>query len=143
MNQTTELWSRVAENANTGFDALDQLLRRTQDVEMRKELECERAYYASAARDAEDKLKKLGKTAEKKNPLTRASMWAGIRMNTMIDRSSAHLADIVIQGATMGVIDTTKARNEFPDAAAEAQDAASSFITRQQEAIERMKDFLM
>lgn len=143
MNQTVNLWSRVAENARTGYDAANQLLARTEDDEMRSELASERDYYRDAARDAEEKLRKLGEKADGKGPLARAGMWAGIRMNTMTDRTSSHLADIVIQGATMGVIDTTKARNEFPDADPDAQDAASRFITRQQDAIERMKEFLM
>ena len=143
MDQTANLLSRVAENARTGYDAANQLLARTQDEEMRKELASERDYYRDAARDAEEKLRGLGEKADGKGPLSRAGMWAGIRMNTLADRSRSHLADIVIQGATMGVIDTTKARNEFPDADAQAQDAASHFITRQQDAIERMKDFLM
>lgn len=143
MDQTGKLLSRVAENARTGYDAASQLLARTQDEEMRRELASERDYYRDAARDAEEKLGRLGAKFDGKGPIARAGMWAGIRMNTFVDRSSSHLADIVIQGATMGVIDTTKARGEFPDASAEAQEAASDFITRQQEAIERMKDFLM
>ncbi len=133
----------MAENARTGYDAANQLLARAEDDEMRSELACERDYYRDTVRDAEEQLREFGEKPDAKGPLARAGMWAGIRMNTLTDRSRSHLADIVIQGATMGVIDTTKARNEFPDADAVAQDAASRFITRQQEAIERMKDFLM
>ena len=142
MDQTAKLLSRVAENARTGLDATDRLLRRAQDENMRRELECELDDYRAAAQRAEEMLSEIGEKSDRKGPLARAGMWAGIEVNTMIDRSSSHLADLVIQGATMGVIDTTKARGEFPDAGAEAQDAASRFITRQQETIERMKEFL-
>lgn len=143
MDQTAKLLSRVAENARTGLDATDRLLGRAQDADMQKELESEREDYRTAALDAEGRLSEIGEKSGGKGPLTRAGMWAGIEMNTMIDRSRAHLADLVIRGATMGVIDTTKARGEFPDADAAAQDAASRFITRQQETIERMKEFLL
>ena len=143
MDQTAKLLNRVAVNARTGLDATDQLLRRTEDERMLDELRFQREYYENAEREAEEKLKKFGEKGEPKGPMTRVGMWAGIRMNTLIDHTSSHIADLVIQGATMGVIDTTKARGECPDADQEAQDAASGFITQQQEAIERMKQFLM
>ncbi|MGI6239667.1 MAG: hypothetical protein ACOYI5_08595 [Christensenellales bacterium] len=143
MNQTTELLARVAENARTGRNATDQLLKRVDDESMRAELTTQRDFYSGAEQNAVQKLGGFDEKAPWENPVARAGMWAGIRMNTAFDKSNSNLADIVIQGATMGVIDTTKARNEFPDAGAEAQDAASAFITQQQDAIERMKNFLM
>lgn len=143
MDQTAKLLNCVAVNARTGLDATDQLLKRAEDERMLDELRFQREYYENAERDAEEKLKRFSERGEPKGPMTRVGMWAGIRMNTLIDHTSSHIADLVIQGATMGVIDTTKARNECPDADQEAQDVASGFITQQQEAIERMKKFLM
>ena len=143
MDQTTKLLSSIAVNARTGFDATDQLLKHTEDERMRDELRYQRDFYEGAEKDAEEKLRGFGEERTEKGPLSRVGMWAGIKMNTLIDHTSSHIADLVIQGATMGVIDTTKARNECPDADQTAQDAASGFITQQQEAIDRMKRFLM
>ena len=69
-------------------------------------------------------------------------LWMGMRINTIADRSASHIADIVIQGATMGVVELTKARNFNPDADAQAQGIESFLITKQQEAIDRLKRFL-
>lgn len=142
MNQTHQLLQCIVENARTGADACDQLLSRTDDIEVRRELMLQRQQYQEAARDAETRLYGEGVEPKPKGPMARAGMWMGMQINTMMDRSPSHIADIVIQGATMGVVEMTKARNSYPDADAEAQGIAANFITRQQEAIDRMKAFL-
>lgn len=143
MNQTAVLLDCVARNALTGEEATAQLVKRVDDAAMRRELLFQQDQYRSAHRQAEDMLASMGEQAAAPGPMAKAGMWAGIMMNTAADRSNAHIADIMIQGATMGVIDTTKARNQNAEASAEAQGVASSFITQQQDSIERMKQFLI
>ena len=143
MNQTKNLLDCVAENARTSAQATEQLLKRTEDEKMQQELTFQRDQYARIQKDAEQHLDNIGEKPHYKGPLAKAGMWAGIAMNTATDRTNAHLADIMIQGVTMGIIEATRARNENPDAAAEAHGIASSFITAQQDSIERMKQFLV
>ena len=143
MNQTETLLNCVARNALTGKDATAQLIKRVEDSEMRRELVYQQEQYRAVHKQAEDMLSQMGKDAEAPGPMAKMGMWAGVMMNTAMDKSNAHIADIMIQGATMGVVDTTKARNECVDASAEAQGVASSFITQQQDSIERMTQFLV
>ena len=143
MNQTKELLNCVARNALTGEEATSQLIKRTEDSEMRKELMFQQDNYRSVHRQAEDILLRMGESPESPGAMARMGMWAGVMMNTAIDRSNAQIADIMIEGATMGVVDTTKARNQCAEASAEAQGIASNFITQQQDSIERMKQFLV
>ena len=143
MNQTTELLTRVARNALTGEEATGQLVKRVGDSAMRQELLFQQDQYRAVHRQAEAMLTSMGENPEAPGPMAKMGMWAGVMLNTAADRSNSHIADIMIQGATMGVVDTTKARNEYADASAEAQGVASSFITQQQDSIERMKQFLM
>lgn len=142
MNQTEKLLQCIVENGRLGEDACDQLLSRTEDMELRKELMLEKQQYAEAVRDAETRLCDMGVHPQPKGMGTRMSMWMGMQMNTAMDRSASHIAEILIQGATMGVVEITKARNAYSDADAEAQGIASNLITRQQDAIDRLKSFL-
>lgn len=142
MNQTEKLLQSIIENGRIGEDACDQLLSKTDDMELRKELMLEKQQYAEIVRDAETRLCDLGIHPQPKGMGARMSMWMGMQMNTMMDRSTPHIAEIVIQGATMGVVEITKARNAYPDADAQAQGIASNFITRQQDAIDRLKALL-
>lgn len=142
MNQTQILLQTIVENGRMGEDACDQLLKRTEDMELRKELMLEKQHYASAVRDAETRLCEQDVKPEPKGPMARMGLWMGMQINTAVDQTASHIADIVIQGLTMGIIELTKAQNTYAGADADAQGIASNLIGKQQESIDRLKAFL-
>ena len=142
MNQTIQLLQDVVRNARTGQAAAEQLLNRVENPEMRGELAVERDRYRAAAQEAERALSDSGGEPEPVGLMARAGMWLGTQMNTLTDTSNAHIAEMVIQGATMGVIEMTKARNTYPDADSLASGIASRFIVMQNDIIDRQKAYL-
>ena len=143
MNETVQLLQDVVRNARTGLDAVEQLMKKTEGEGMRGELAREREEYLAAARDGERALEDAGGQAEPTGAMAKAGMWLGLETETLMDRSDAHIAEIVIQGATMGVIEMTKALNNYGDADPRARGIASDFVVRQNEAIDRQKGFLV
>ena len=143
MNQTEKLLQSIVENARMGASACEQLLKKTDDFEIRKELMQEKQHYGEIARDAEQRLFEMGIEPDPEGMMQRMGMWMGMEMNTMTDRSPSHLADMLIQGATMGIVEMTKARNSNPDASADAHGIAADFIAKQQAAVDRLKSFLL
>ena len=142
MNETIQLLQDVVRNAQTGCDAIDQLMHKTESPAMRSELSAERSQYQSAALDGERALREAGGTPEPVGMMSRAGMWLGTELNTLIDRSDEHIAEMLIQGATMGVIEMTKSMNAYADAAPDARSLASTFIVTQNEIINRAKNLL-
>ena len=142
MNETVQLLQDVVRNARTGQDAVEHLMQKTEEGRMREELIREKEDYAVTRRESEQALVNAGGRAEPVGPLAKAGMWAGLEMETLADRSDAHIAEIVIQGATMGVIEMTKALNSYDGADAGAHDLASRFVVQQNETIDRQKVFL-
>ena len=142
MNETVQLLQDVVRNARTGQDAVEQLMKKAEDATMRSELRKEQQEYAATRRESEQALTDAGGRAEPVGPMAKAGMWMGIEMETLADRSDAHIAEIVIQGATMGVIEMTKALNTYDDADDCARSLASRFVVQQNETIDRQKAFL-
>lgn len=142
MDQTQKLLQSVVENARTGLDGCEQLLKKADDGAMRDELMTERADYQGFVQNAERALYAAGAHPHAKNPVSRMGMWMGIQMETLTDNSPAHLAEMLIQGATMGVVEMTKDRAELSCAAPEALKLADDFIAYQQAAIDRLKKHL-
>ncbi len=142
MNQTIQLLQDVVRNARTGRDAVEQLMKKAGDRRMREELNQEKESYSVTCREGEQALRSAGGSPEPSGPLSRAGMWMGLEMETLTDRSDAHIAEIVIQGATMGVIEMTKSLNAFDGADSHARGLASRFVVQQNETIERQKRFL-
>lgn len=142
MNETVQLLQDVVRNAQTGQDAVEQLMKKTEKGRMRDELIREKEDYAVTRRQGEKALQEAGGSKEPVGPLQKAGMWAGLEMETLADRSDAHIAEIVIQGATMGVIEMTKSLNAYDRADPGARGLASQFVVHQNEAIDRQKGFL-
>ena len=97
---------------------------------------------AAAARDGEQALADAGGQPEPAGALSKVGMKLGLEGETLLDRSDAHIAEIVIQGAAMGVIEMTKALNTYDAADPHARGLASQFVVQQNEAIDRQKTFL-
>ena len=142
MNETIQLLQDVVRNARTGRDAVEQLLNKAEGGPMRQELNKEKAAYLQTQREGERALAEAGGKAEPAGAMARAGMWMGLEMETLADRSDAHIAEIVIQGATMGVIEMTKALNTYDAAEPGARGLASQFVVQQNETIDRQKGFL-
>ena len=142
VNETIQLLQDVVRNARTGQDAVEHLMQKAEAGRMRDELIREKEDYAVTRRESERALVNAGGRAEPVGALGKAGMWAGLEMQTMADRSNAHIAELVIQGATMGVIEMTKALNQYGGADAGARDLASRFVVQQNETIDRQKGFL-
>ena len=142
MNETVQLLQDVVRNARTGQDAVEQLMKKAEDGRMRDELIREKEDYAVTRQRGEQAAEDAGGSEEPVGPLQKAGMWAGLEMETLMDRSDAHIAEIVIQGATMGVIEMTKSLNTYDNADPGARGLASQFVVNQNEAIDRQKGFL-
>ena len=142
MNETVQLLQDVVRNARTGLDAVEHLMQKTQGSGMRDELARERDEYITSARDGEQALSDAGGKPEPSGAMSKAGMWLGLEANTLMDHSDAHIAEIVIQGATMGVIEMTKSLNTYGEADPHARSIASRFVVQQNETIDRQKTFL-
>ena len=65
----------------------------------------------------------------------------GIKMNTLIDKTSSHIAQMIIEGAVMGITDVQKRLNEEDDYG-EAEPIAKRLIKFEEDTVERMKEYL-
>lgn len=142
MNQTIQLLQDIVRNARTGESGVSQLMEKTDDQRMRKELNREKTDYQNMAERAEQALTAMGGEIEPLGKMAQMGMWIGTQLNTMTNKTNAHIAEIIIQGANMGIIELTKSRSAYAEADKKAQDIAAEFITRQQAIIERQKVFL-
>lgn len=142
MNPTQKLLQSIVENARVGLDGCEQLIRRADDAAIRDELMTQRGQYQFFVQNAERALFAAGARPHARSCISRMGMWMGIQKDTLTDVSPAHIAEMLIQGATMGVIEMTRDRAELADADEEALQLADDFIASQQAAIDRCKQQL-
>ena len=142
MDQNAKLTKVMCETARMGAEAVSMLLNKTDDEGMRETMLSQKAMYEKFDREGEQMLREAGQRTKKQGPLARAGTWMGIQMDTIMDNTPSHLADMLIQGSTMGVIEITRAKSENPEADGEAVRLADAYLKEENENIEKLKKYL-
>lgn len=131
----------VYRNAKMGSEAILALLPVVCDEELKSELTVELTKYENFASEAKALLDRLGEEPLPEKAFSRLMAKMGIKMNTMIDRTSSHVAQMIIEGAVMGITDLQKRLNSAGDYG-EAESVAKSLIMFEEDTVERLKKYL-
>ncbi|WP_242878733.1 hypothetical protein [Clostridium beijerinckii] len=65
-----------------------------------------------------------------------------INLNTLVNKTSSHISEMMIQASTMGIIDITKRIKEYPNADKEILDLANKLLKLEQNNVEECKKYL-
>lgn len=144
MEKTPELLCYIYKNVKMGSDALLTLLPKSEDDKMITAMTTQLNGYEKFAAEAEKQLAPLGIKPKEEPMMKKMSARMGINMNTLVDATSSHMAEMLIKGSTMGITDMTKKVREFEgDGCPEqALKLGRELITFEQNNIEKMKEFL-
>lgn len=141
-NENADLAAEIYRSALMGASSVETLMKKTDGEKIQQELINEKREYDKFRKKAEDVLQKhsitpkpLSKTLEKMSDI-------GIKMNTAVDSTPSHIADILIQGNNMGIISVTKLQNKHKNANEQLLELAHELNDMQQNNIERLKSFL-
>ena len=144
MTGEAEILAKIYKNMKMGTESVTKLLPKVHDGEFKTKLTDQLQGYEQYAAKAKARLCEKGEEAQDEKPMVKFWASVGIAMNTMIDTSSSHIAEMIIEGSTMGITDTTKIINEYegkPECK-EAIELARDIVKFEQNNIEIMKNFL-
>ena len=141
MKAEASLCCDIYRNAKMGAESIINLLPSVDDKEMESELTRQLTRYEEFASMSKDLLEKQGEKPLEESTFSRMMAKMGIKMNTMIDKTSSHIAQMIIEGAVMGITDIQKRLNEADDYG-EAEPIAKKLIAFEEDTIERMKEYL-
>jgi len=133
-----ELLMDVIYGASMGSAACRTLMGKTSDSALLGSLTTQLEQYESVKRAAEDELRARGEQTPT-CVVGETGVRLGVRMNLMADASSSHIAEMMIEGATMGIIDATRAKNRCADAEPNIQGMAQHLIDIERGNIEDME----
>lgn len=142
MNDDISLLNAVLKNTEMGTSTLDQIMDVTDNEAFRSSLAIQKQGFARLDAEARAALARMGATPEKQSALTRMGTAVAIAGKTITDRSTRHLADMLIQGSGMGTVDCVKALRDNPRASAEVQGIAQRLQQFEERNVEELKNFL-
>lgn len=139
------LVSEVYKNTKMGADSITDLMSHVKDEKLRLEMTSELDRYEELASKAAKLSRDNGEEPKREGPMTRAAVKMSMAVNTMSDPSSSHIAEMMIQGANMGVTDLRRAvsaEEKETEPNREALALANETIGFEERAVEKLKAFL-
>lgn len=141
---TATLLQAVYKNVKMGGESLLNLMSRVKDEELKRAMTVQLSVYEAFASRAAKLLGEEGVKPEEEGVVTKLSAKWGMAMNTMMDSTSTHLAEMIIEGATMGVNDLIREirDKENTDASEDSLRLARDVCAFEEKTIEEMKAYL-
>lgn len=132
----------INKGACMGMDAIHFTLEKTEDEKLRNVLKKQYEDYKKI-NDAVEKLYPEYNNGEphKTNAINKTMTWYGIEMKTMTDKSNSKIAELLLQGVNMGIIEGKKILNNkaLDD---KVVDIINKYVSMQEVAVEVLKEYL-
>ena len=132
----------VNKGTTMGMEAIHFLIDKVEDDAFRKVLDGEYKKYESIAKKVSDIYPKYSdKLPHKISGFTKAMTWGGMEMRTITDTSNSKIAELLMQGTNMGIIEGRKLLNN-KDINQEVNSLISEFVVMQEDSVETLKKYL-
>lgn len=144
---TLDLLDQIYDNAQFGKQMLSELIKQSEDGSFRNALAEQFAQYHVVMENTQDllrteecqQIKKGKKTLDRFGDF---SAKAALHMNLRIDKTSSHMAEMVMQGCVSNITDLARGIRTFAGAEDTAIELGKKFVALEQENIRRMTDYL-
>ena len=141
MDKSESLLQEVSKNVKMGGDSIVDLIDKAEDKNFRGEMTAELEKYRKFERTAAEKLGARGLKPIEATPLEKMGAKMGMAFNTMLDTTTSHLAEMMINGASMGIVDLEKKLNEG-GYTEEAESFAREVLDYEKSTVERLGQYL-
>lgn len=138
----TELLQFVHKTAQMGIKGLKDVEGQIQEEPLREAVGRQVAEYQKISREAGDLLRSHGEEPADVGVVARISSEVMSAAKTFPTASSSKIAEMVIQGNTMGITKGTKHLNDYAGDDRQVKALAQRLIATEQDNVEQMKQFL-
>ena len=142
MNDNARLLNFVYQNAQMGVDSIRQLMGIVENKELKEHLKTQFQGYEEFRDTSRRMLEENGYDEKEISAVSKISSYLMINMQLLTDKSTTHIAEMMIQGSNMGVIDAIKNLNECEDAEQEVRNLMEKLQKFEEHNMEKLKEFL-
>ena len=142
MKEDINALDEIHKGACMGVDAINFVIDKVDDSGFREELEKELNNYEDTKKQVEDIYPEYndGKPHET-STMNKAMTWSGIEMRTLTDKSDSKIAELLLQGVNMGIIEGRRILNQ-KKIDNKVDEIISRYVNMQEESMETLKNYL-
>ena len=143
-NHTKVFLGDLYKNMKMGADSIINIMPKVEDGGLRQELTAQLNRYEEFAKEIGNGIRDAGGIPEEEGIMAKFMSKMGMAMNTAMDSTSSHIAQMMIEGATMGITENTKLVREYENknCSEDALRLGKSTIRFMEDSVERMKQYL-
>lgn len=138
VNYITSLY----QNACVALQSIEDLMPKVEDEDMRQELSNQYSRYDVIAKECE----MLGKSEDidlkDNNWFEKIRLWGAINMSTITDKTTRHIAEMMIQGTVMGLIQCLKDIKDYRAVSQDLDDICEKLNNLMEENYQNLKKFI-
>ena len=132
----------VYKNAHIALQSLKDLIPEVEDKSLRAELDRQYAGYDKFINEVSAYLKKKKITPKDINVIKKTFMWTSIKMKTLFNSSRNQIAEMMIKGTVMGIIELSAMKNEKTNYNEEVTGFIDKLLALEEEYEQKLKTFL-
>ena len=132
----------LSKGACMGRDAIHFIMDKVEDENLKKELNRQYREY----KEISEEINKIypeysDDEPHKTSAMNKMMTWYGIEMKTFMDSSTSKIAELLLQGTNMGIIEGRRLLNQ-KDSNEEINKLLEKYVEVQETAVEKLKSFL-
>ena len=141
--QNLNILDEVNKGATMGMDAITFVSKKVKDKKFKKVLDIEYNKYEQISYKVKDLYSQYSnKNPHETNTMNKVMTWYGIQMKTINDDTVSKLAEILVQGTNLGIIEGRRLLNQNPKVSRNIKKILNDFVAMQEDSLETLKKFL-
>ncbi len=141
-NENAVFLNFIYQNSAMGVTTINQLLDIAKEEEFRKHLQKELEEYRHYHEEAKRLLNDHGFDEKGLTMFEKIRTYLMISVQTMTDNSASHIAEMMITGSNMGILDATKHLKESDHVEREIRNLMENLLKFEEKNVQKLKDFL-
>ena len=142
MNKPEYILNEINKGIKMGMDSISTIAEKVTDDQLKDDLQSEYNQYNEILNDVNAELGKYEEFPKELNPAQKMMGWFDIQISTLTDDSDSKIAEMLIKGTNMGIIEGVKLLNNNPETTNEIKNILTNFIQFQENNVERLKKYL-
>lgn len=142
ISRSSEFLNKIYQNAQMASETITTVAQKVQDKNLLSDLNTQHQQYVAISARATSELANKNEIPIDNSMLSQATAWGNIQLNTMFDKTPDRIAEMMIQGSTMGIIDMTRTIKQYSDVPQNLKALGYELVTIEENNVQRMKNYL-
>ena len=142
MSNENYVLNEINKGIKMGMDSISNVSQKVQDDRFKQDLKCQYDKYNQILNNVNDELSNYDAFPKELNPMQKAMGWMSIEMNTISDKSNSKIAEMMLQGTNMGIIEGCRLLNNNPSVDKNVRQILDDFVVMQEDSVETLKKYL-